>query len=70
MTKSLKIYFSSYELSVMGMTLNCIQWWGCNSEFLKSVDDILIAITSRPTLAWNGSACYSPIVQIDLFENH
>ena len=42
---------------VLGMTLNCIWWWGSNSGALESLEYYFILITPRFTLTWNGSTC-------------
>ena len=46
-----------HPTNVLGMTLNCISWWGSSPGALENVEYLFITITSRSTLTWIGSTC-------------
>ena len=48
---------TSTQRGVLGITLNCIWWWGSNSESLGSVRYHFIYITPSFTLTLNDSTC-------------
>ena len=58
---------SSQKRRVLGMTLNCIWWWGSSSEALRNMKYPFIGITSRSTLIRSGSTCYGSIYESNRF---
>ena len=42
---------------ILGMTVNCIWWWGSSSGALRSVKFSFITITPGSTLNRSGSIC-------------
>ena len=53
------IFYSSSRLGwcILGITLNCIRWWGLTSEGLVILEYPFISITPRFTLTRNGCTC-------------
>ena len=47
----------------LGMTLNCIWWWGSSSVVLLSVEHLFIGIIPRFTLTRSGSICLDPVYE-------
>ena len=53
---------------VLGMTLNCVWWWGSSSRDLESVEYPFIAITPRSIVT--QSVRILSVGQMDQFENY
>ena len=51
----------STKKGVLGMTLNCIWWWGSSSEDVRKIEYSFAAITSRSTVDLRSCTCQDPI---------